>query len=367
MEKPAPPPEIRRICPACNRPVKPGYKFCESCGERIPELSTCSKCGTRFISPLKFCDLCGAPVILEKIPGPDDDEEPEQSEVEDQESYADESVESPEEENTGPFDDEVTEQTEDEILEPDREETHEPDTDELLEIYGQEYADDETLDSRTSPKSPSSLKQKTKKPATASASSGPGFGGNIDDALFLTPGMPTPVGPPVNKMKVIAGGVVLIIIIAAVYFIGLPLFTSYGDSTDHSSVTVADITNLPESAIINTTPSVGTPAPSGALVPQPTQLIPGDQTFFFQVQKNPVTAKITVTFTGSAGVDSINSADVTVFHPDGSVTTGIIMPRKGVPETVLTGSTGTDRVEIIVNMYNGKTYRVVDKLIPYRE
>ena len=92
MQNPASPPKFRRTCPACNRPVEPGYKFCETCGTRIPELSTCSKCGTQFIAPVKYCDLCGAPVILAEVPEPDD------------------SPEYSEEENTGPVEDQTSEQ-----------------------------------------------------------------------------------------------------------------------------------------------------------------------------------------------------------------------------------------------------------------
>ncbi len=65
MGNPASNPEFRRTCPVCNRPVRPGYKFCEVCGTRIPELLTCSKCGTQFTHPEKFCDLCGARFIRE--------------------------------------------------------------------------------------------------------------------------------------------------------------------------------------------------------------------------------------------------------------------------------------------------------------
>ena len=81
MQNPAPPPKFRRTCPACNRTVEPGYKFCKTCGKRIPELSTCSKCGTQFIAPIKICDLCGAPVIPGEVPEPADSPEP--GEVED--------------------------------------------------------------------------------------------------------------------------------------------------------------------------------------------------------------------------------------------------------------------------------------------
>jgi hypothetical protein len=109
-----------------------------------------------------------------------------------------------------------------------------------------------------------------------------------------------------------------------------------------------------------------TPTPaSRALVPLPTQLIPTDQKFYFQVQKNPITSKISVIFTGSAGEGSISSADIKVTHTDGSVSTGIILPLKGVTEITLDGSKETDRVEIIAKMSSGETYRVYDDLVPF--
>ena len=103
---------------------------------------------------------------------------------------------------------------------------------------------------------------------------------------------------------------------------------------------------------------------SRALVPLPTQFIPSNQKIYFQVQKNPVTSKISVIFAGSAGEGSIKSADIKVTHPDGSVATGIILPLKGITEITVDGSRETDRVEIIAQMSSGGTYRVYDELVP---
>jgi hypothetical protein len=376
MENPGSPQEFRRTCPACKRPVEPGFKFCEFCGTHIPELSTCSKCGTQFIAPVKSCDLCGAPVILVEMPGPDElpektreentrpveDGTPERYEEEIPEPAVLELPEYHDEENAGPAEDGTPERYEEEILEPD--------TDELLEKYGKGYSDDATLDSHNEPKPPSPINHEKKNPVTIPSSSGAGLPATIDDALFLSPGKPEPVKPPVNRLMIIGGGIGLIIIIAAVYFIGLPMFAGNGDSGVHSNVTVAVITPVPEQTIVNINqpaPTVTRTPASSALAPLPTQVIPGNQEYFFSVRKNPVNAKITVIFTGSAGIDSINSADVKVSHPDGAVTTGIIMPLKGVSEVTLSGSTDTDRVEIIANMFNGRTYRVYDDLVPYRE
>ena len=141
------------------------------------------------------------------------------------------------------------------------------------------------------------------------------------------------------------------------------MLTGYGGFNAHSNPTTAEITPISEPTIATLTV---TPTPaSRALVPLPTQLIPTDQKFYFQVKKNPITSQISVIFAGSAGQGSISSADIKVTHPDGSVATGIILPLKGVTDITLDGSKETDRVEIIAKMSSGETYRVYDDLVPF--
>src|SRR5512136_2236240 len=130
MENPASPPAFRRSCPACNRPVEPGYNFCETCGTPIKELPTCSKCGTQFIAPVKFCEVCGALVMAEEGAEPSDSGET-------LEEYSEE--EGPEgEESPEPDSDELAEDREEEIIVAAEDESpphskgkiQEPDTDE---------------------------------------------------------------------------------------------------------------------------------------------------------------------------------------------------------------------------------------------
>ena len=373
MQSPASPPKPKRTCPTCNSPVGPGDKFCEICGTRVPELLTCSKCGTQFITPLKYCDLCGTRLIPEEAAGPDN------------------SPELSREEKTGPIEDQAPEQEEElpephaaglpggiarEALKPAKAKTphqytreiREPDTDELLERYGKDYDPDETLESARKPKSTARKKQEPGKPATVPAQPRRGSKEPVDNALFLFPEKPeAPAKPRANRTKIIGGCIALIAIIAAVYFIGLPLLAESGGSGVQSSVTVAGSTSLTEPTGAGTaTPTAkatSAPAPAG-LVPQPTQTLPTGQKLYFQVQKSPITTKILIIFAGSAGHGSISSADITVTHPDGSVTTGIILPLKGITEIILDGSKGTDRVEIIAQMTEGGSYRVYDELVP---
>ena len=201
----------------------------------------------------------------------------------------------------------------------------------------------------------------TKKPITVPASQRRELSKPVDDALFLLDTKPPPAKPPTNKIIIIGGGIGLIIILAVIFFIGLPLLTGTSVFTTTSNPAPAEMTPIPTI----TTPAVKLTAASGALVPQPTQTIPTDQKIFFQVQKNPITSKILVIFTGSAGAGSISSADVKVTHADGSVTTGVILPLKGISEITLAGSKEPDRVEIIAKMSTGETYRVFDDLVPF--
>jgi hypothetical protein len=298
--------------------------------------------------------------------------------------------ESPDEGEAGPAKEERPEQDEEEIPEPEelpadndddlipdkvetprhyRQEIQEPDTEELLEKYGKEYDVTETLDSSRAPKSRSPAKHEAKKPARGRAPRERVSSGTVDEALFLAPGKAkAPARPWANKTGIIGGCIVLVIIIAAVYFIGLPMLTGTGETGGVSNP--ATITPTPGPTVARTvTPTPApTPAPaSKALVPLPTQTVPAGQKLYFQVTKSPITAKILVSFAGSAGHGSIRSADIKVTHPDGSVATGMILPLKGITEIILDGSKETDRLEIIALMSDGETYRVYDKLLPLME
>jgi len=367
MRNPASPPVSRRTCPACGRPAEPGNKFCATCGTWIPVLLTCSKCGTQFIHPYEHCDLCGAPLIPQEEPEPGDSAEYSEEEItgplEDQESEQDE-VEIPESDTDElpiHHDEETIVQAE-QVQHHDTGEIPEPDTDELLEKFGKEYAEDETLESYHTPKPPSPPAQTVKKPIKVPPPSVQGSTEVFDDALFLS--SKRQESPPNHRVKltwIIVGCMVLAAVVAAVYFIGLPMFAARGGFDIHITppVTVSTGTGtITPTLTVTVTPS------SNALVPRPTQLIPTGQKFHFLVQKNPVTFKVSVTFLGSADSDGIQSADIRVSHPDGSFATGIIQPLKGVAEVALTGSNQTDRVEILAHMSDGMTYRVYDQLVP---
>jgi len=414
MQDPAPPEKNPFACPACSSPVKPGDKFCEACGAKIPALFTCTKCGTQFVHFKEQCELCGGSLVLgdgsvpgrpaqpaeeEKTvtvkravaePSPDDteeesvyespeagdaevitvktkvshrykepeqDEEPEPEEMpeQDEEGEPEEEYDEPPAGVTRPARKKAPKRSSQEIVEPD--------TDELLELYGKEYDPDETLESHRRSPGISRKQRAAKEPAADPAAPSKRSGAKVDDALLLSPDRPqekkTPK-PREGRSGLLVAGLAAAFIVAAVIFIMLPSLTTGDNAGSQSSVTVIEDTP----ALTRTPTATPTPARAGALVPQPTQTIPSGQKLYFQVQKSPITTKIVVIFAGSAGHGSIKSADVKVTHPDGSASTGMLLPLKGITEIILDGSKGTDRVEIIALMSDGTMYRVYDELVP---
>ncbi len=51
-------------CPKCNTVLRPGTKFCTSCGQKIEPSSSCVKCGAPLKQGAKFCTKCGQRVEL---------------------------------------------------------------------------------------------------------------------------------------------------------------------------------------------------------------------------------------------------------------------------------------------------------------
>ncbi len=56
-------PAAQARCPSCNQPVRAGAKFCDSCG--APLVLACAQCGAELRPGAKFCDRCGAPATAQ--------------------------------------------------------------------------------------------------------------------------------------------------------------------------------------------------------------------------------------------------------------------------------------------------------------
>jgi hypothetical protein len=104
----------------------------------------------------------------------------------------------------------------------------------------------------------------------------------------------------------------------------------------------------------------------GSTQPGPTQTIPPATAVSISVEKAGTYSTTIIThFDGGKGMSAVSRVDVRVTRPDGSVVTGVLKPLKG--ETVeLEGTQGTDRVEVIVTMNTGSSYKVIDQQMPYK-
>jgi hypothetical protein len=322
MENTGPPP-LLRTCPACKSRIEPDHEFCEICGAKMPALPACSNCGARFIAPVKFCEMCGTPVKPQGSPA------------------------AVQEERAGP------------VNEPG------------LPPRGQPAVRREiTTPLPPAPELPPYPEQPAvTKEIAAPIPRGPEEPGTDDDVLFFIPGDTVPAKPAANRARVIGGIVLLVVIIAALAFIALPILHGNGGPGAISKPAAAAITPLPDLTTTLTTQPTPTPTlvPTtafGPLVPLPTQSLPAGQKVYFQVQKDPVSGKISVIFAGSAIANSVTSAEVTVTQPGGAIGRGIILPAKSVLELTLAGTRGvSDRVEILAKMTNGQTYRVYDAMV----
>src|SRR5258706_16201499 len=73
---PAPAPMAQEAtCPECKAALKPGAKFCGSCGAKIPE-KLCAGCKMVLKPGAKFCPGCGMKVEDAPAPKPDPKPEP---------------------------------------------------------------------------------------------------------------------------------------------------------------------------------------------------------------------------------------------------------------------------------------------------
>jgi hypothetical protein len=140
---------------------------------------------------------------------------------------------------------------------------------------------------------------------------------------------------------------------------------------------VAGCSSPPPQPVVTPTPSPTTPEPTtpptpvpttkASTSPGPTDTLPQTWPLSFTVEKAGMYSTTIIThFDGGKGLMYILRMEVRVTHPDGTVlTSGIDKPRMG--DTVeIAGTSGTDRVEVMVTMASGVTYKVIDQQVPYK-
>ncbi len=126
------------------------------------------------------------------------------------------------------------------------------------------------------------------------------------------------------------------------------------------AILLAGCTNVP------VPPTVPGQNPAGTLVTGPVVTLPVTTSVDIQVmQKDSVYSTVDVVFGGGNGQLQVSYGDVVLTRSDGTSETRRLQPEKGATVT-LQGTKGTDRVEVSVIMKDGKTYKIIDQLVPYR-
>jgi hypothetical protein len=140
---------------------------------------------------------------------------------------------------------------------------------------------------------------------------------------------------------------------------------------------VAGCSSPPQPVVTPTPTPVTTPEPTtlptpvpttkASTEPGPTDTLPPQWPLSVTVEKSGMYSTTIIThFDGGKGLMYASRMDVRVTHPDGTVLSdGIAKPRMG--DTVeIHGTSGTDRVEVMLTMANGGIYKVTDQQMPYK-
>jgi len=100
----------------------------------------------------------------------------------------------------------------------------------------------------------------------------------------------------------------------------------------------------------------------------PTPTIPPQYKVYVTVNRNfdVSNPNITITFLGGPGITFVKTLDCSVTQSDGNIFTGQIERPEVNMQIVLPGSTGTDRVEVKVQLVNGENYTIYDELLPFQ-
>jgi len=106
--------------------------------------------------------------------------------------------------------------------------------------------------------------------------------------------------------------------------------------------------------------------PPDNLTPEPTVTMPPGQSVTVQInEKDPIKATITVIFAGGEGQIATRDVLVRLTRADGEVIIEHLRAEMQ-DEVELQGTKESDRIEVYITLNTGKTYKIIDQLVPYR-
>ncbi|MDO9549469.1 MAG: zinc ribbon domain-containing protein [Methanoregula sp.] len=298
-----------QICPKCNSPLTPGLKFCETCGAKIEQPPVCAHCGEPLTVGVKFCESCGKPVAAPAAPTvPAEPPTPAQVTV----------PVTPAAKPPAP--------TPEEVKKPELKSKPEPKA-----AAKEKVPDKKAPEKRNEPV--------TKAPAKA-------------------------VPAPRTQTLMFAGVVGLVIVVALAYFVLLPMLSGSGTPGSGNSATPLGATLVPSTA---STVAPAQSSASASYVLEPTQVPPTNLLVYYEVERDPITGLVTVTFRGGAGQYGVSDVSIRLTRSDGEVLTQSFKPQQIGSFTTLKGTLMTDHIEVTANYYNGEKYRIIDQLFEYKK
>lgn len=120
--------------------------------------------------------------------------------------------------------------------------------------------------------------------------------------------------------------------------------------------------SLPGTAV--TTSSSASDVSGAGLVPSPTDSVVEARQVTVNVEKDYL-GNVIFTFQGGAGLIHVKKIDLTLNRADGTTKTGTL----GITvdsTTTLEGTKDTDRAIVYVTLDDGKPYKMVDMLVPFK-
>jgi hypothetical protein len=115
---------------------------------------------------------------------------------------------------------------------------------------------------------------------------------------------------------------------------------------------------------VGTAPSSTSAASGASLVPSPTDSVVEARQVNINVEKDYL-GNVIYTFQGGAGLIHVKNIDITLNRADGTTKTGTLGITVDSTAT-LEGTKDTDRTIVYVTLDDGKQYKMVDTLVPFK-
>lgn len=157
----------------------------------------------------------------------------------------------------------------------------------------------------------------------------------------------------------VLGLFIVIAVIGLVWLASIPLLALWQSSIETGSVPPQ---NIPAGQATTSPTATGTVLPAMTI-----EQLPRTSEVFVSVQQKDSAGHVIVRFEGGPGRSMVKDIEVRLTRADGSTERATMDPKTEFPEVAFMGSKETDRVEVFVRLLSGKTYKIMDEPVMYRQ